>query len=416
MRAGMDTAAEAAPRRARARPDRPAHRPRPATSPGWCPADGDLGEGDQVALLEPRSLLLGIARASRYTGVDNPRLWTTADVRAALEALGLPGPRPVGRGAQRRGLPVLALRAAPSRAADPRGDGGLPAGRRDAAAPPQPPLRRPLRRRVRAAAPAREQPSSAAIAQAVAASAAAAHAAAARPQRTAPRRRTRDTVAIDGPAAPPEDGGIGGLFAQRRARSRRRPTGAPRPPPSMKVVPPRTSVFPATPAAAAPPPAAAPRRPSRSPTGPSSRWPVTATPRSRAAARAGAALLMALVGVLVVAVLAVGGWLVLRDGTGGGGSRTAAGSTLRRAGDGGPEGGRRADTSPGWPSRWRRSTSTSTCVGHAYGDTARLLRDNDCTGLSRALYSAEIGGEAGRRLGDPRAACPTRPRRASSRR
>lgn len=61
---------------------------------GLVPADGDLGEGDQVALLEPRSLLLGIARASRYAGTDNPRLWTTADVRAALDALGVGGRSP----------------------------------------------------------------------------------------------------------------------------------------------------------------------------------------------------------------------------------------------------------------------------------------------------------------------------------
>ncbi len=61
---------------------------------GLIPADGDLGEGDQVALLDPRSLLLGIARASRYAGTDNPRLWTTADVRAALEALGVSGRSP----------------------------------------------------------------------------------------------------------------------------------------------------------------------------------------------------------------------------------------------------------------------------------------------------------------------------------
>ncbi|MGY1740177.1 MULTISPECIES: hypothetical protein [unclassified Blastococcus] len=61
---------------------------------GLVPADGDLGEGDQVALLESRSLLLGIARSARYAGIDNPRLWTTADVRSALEVLGLPGRGP----------------------------------------------------------------------------------------------------------------------------------------------------------------------------------------------------------------------------------------------------------------------------------------------------------------------------------
>ncbi|HVD26894.1 MAG TPA: hypothetical protein VNC79_00135, partial [Mycobacteriales bacterium] len=35
-----------------------------------------------------------------------------------------------------------------------------------------------------------------------------------------------------------------------------------------------------------------------------------------------------------------------------------------------------------------------TCRGHAYGATADFFADNDCTGLSRALYSTEIGGES----------------------
>jgi hypothetical protein len=61
---------------------------------GILPADGDLGDGDHVALLDPRSLLFGIARASRYAGTDNPRLWTTADVRAGIEALGVAGRSP----------------------------------------------------------------------------------------------------------------------------------------------------------------------------------------------------------------------------------------------------------------------------------------------------------------------------------
>lgn len=58
---------------------------------GLVPADGDLGDGDQLALLDPKSLLMGIARASRYAGKDNPRLWTTADVRSGIEALGVAG-------------------------------------------------------------------------------------------------------------------------------------------------------------------------------------------------------------------------------------------------------------------------------------------------------------------------------------
>ena len=93
MRAGMDTAMKL--RRAGLEPGRIARLTvLVGDITGLLPADGDLGEGDQVATLDPRSLLLGIARASRYAGVDNPRLWTTADVRAALEALGLEGRGP----------------------------------------------------------------------------------------------------------------------------------------------------------------------------------------------------------------------------------------------------------------------------------------------------------------------------------
>ncbi|MCO7222457.1 hypothetical protein NH342_21945, partial [Klenkia sp. PcliD-1-E] len=72
---------------------------------GLVPADGDLGEGDQVALLESRSLLLGIARAARYAGTGNPRLWTTADVRAALEALGVGGRSPAVEELNGEGFP-----------------------------------------------------------------------------------------------------------------------------------------------------------------------------------------------------------------------------------------------------------------------------------------------------------------------
>jgi hypothetical protein len=93
MRAGMDAAVRL--RRAGLEPGRIARLTvLVGELTGLQPPDGDLGEGDQVALVEPRSLLLGIARASRYAGVDNPRLWTTADVRAALEALGLQGRGP----------------------------------------------------------------------------------------------------------------------------------------------------------------------------------------------------------------------------------------------------------------------------------------------------------------------------------
>ncbi|MFW3171491.1 hypothetical protein PGN05_15810, partial [Geodermatophilus sp. CPCC 206100] len=104
MRAGMDAAVRL--RRAGLEPGRIARLTvLVGDLTGLVPADGDLGEGDQVALFEPRSLLLGIARAARYTGVDNPRLWTTADVRAALEALGFPGRGPTVQELNSEGFP-----------------------------------------------------------------------------------------------------------------------------------------------------------------------------------------------------------------------------------------------------------------------------------------------------------------------
>ena len=87
MRAGMDAAVRL--RRAGLEPGRIARLTvLVGDISGLVPADGDLGEGDHVATTEPRSLLLGIARSARYAAVDNPRVWTTADVRAARGFIG----------------------------------------------------------------------------------------------------------------------------------------------------------------------------------------------------------------------------------------------------------------------------------------------------------------------------------------
>ena len=384
MRAGMDTAQKL--RRAGLEPGRIARLTvLGGDVTGLLPADGDLGEGDQVALLEPRSLLLGIARASRYAGVDNPRLWTTADVRAALEALGLQGRGPSVEELNGEGFPyspyVLRrpeLLTPAAMAASPAAAGPAPAT--PTATPVQP-------------APAvREQPSPAAIAQAVAASAAAAHAAAApspepspAPPATAaaPVQSQRDTVAVDGPPAPPDDQGIGGLFAH--AEPVQPGTSAQ---PGMTVVPPRTSVLPVSGPPANPPVQSAAR--------PFSYW----TEQSQAGdvADDGAergpgrrALLMALAGVVVLALLAVGGWVILGGGTAGGGT-TDAGATTAAPTSAGPEKGAVQEVG-GVTYTVEAVQVDESCLGHAYGDTADFFADNDCTGLSRALYSAEIGGE-----------------------
>ena len=384
MRAGMDTAQKL--RRAGLEPGRIARLTVLAGDvTGLVPGDGDLGEGDQVALLEPRSLLLGIARSSRYTAVDNPRLWTTADVRAALEALGLQGRGPSVEELNGEGFPYSPYVLRRPELLTPAAMAASPA----AAGPIAPPAATP--EPAPDAPPAREQPSSAAIAQAVAASAAAAHAAAA-VAADAPAQPHRDTVAIDGPPAPSEDGGIGGLFANAEPA----PPAEPFVPPaqlSMKVVSPRTSVFPAGEPSSTPPSTPPPAQPAR----PFSYW----TEESQAddveddepeGGSGRRALWMVLAGVVVVMLLGVGGWLFLRsneDGPGSGGSASAA---TAEPTVGGPDVGAVQDV--GGVSYTVQAVDTQkSCLGHAYGRTADFFADSDCTGLSRALYTTEIGGE-----------------------
>jgi hypothetical protein len=104
------------------------------------------------------------------------------------------------------------------------------------------------------------------------------------------------------------------------------------------------------------------------------------------------AMLMALVGVLVIALLGVGGWLFLRSGPGSGGTGNAAGSTSAGSSAGGPAIGT-VQTVDGVDFTVEAVDSKNSCVGHGYGDTEGFFADTDCTGLSRALYSADIGGE-----------------------
>jgi hypothetical protein len=229
-------------------------------------------------------------------------------------------------------------------------------------------------------APAREQPSPAAIAQAVAASAAAAHAAtpvAWTPPAPAPVQR--DTVAVDGPAAPPDDNGIGGLFAR----------AVPEP---AQDGPPRTAVFPVSqPAAPATPPAQPASRPFSYWTEQSLAGIADDEEEARGSGRRAA--LMVLAGMLAVVVLVVGGWLLLRGGPDDNSGGPGAGSASAPATAAGPTIGT-VQTVQGVDFTVQAVDTEKTCVGHAYGDTADFFADTDCTGLSRALYSAEIGGKA----------------------
>jgi len=368
MRAGMETAQKL--RRAGLEPGRIARLTVLSGGvSGLVPADGDLGEGDQVALLEPRSLLLGIARSSRYTAVDNPRLWTTADVRAAMEALGLQGRGPSVEELNGEGFPYSPYVLRRPELLTPAAMAANPPA---AAAPQTPPQAPP--------APVREQPSPAAIAQAVAASAAAAHAAAPAPWApVAPVQPQRDTVAVDGPASPPDDNGIGGLFA--RAEPEQAQPGQP-----------RTAVFPAAqPPAGAPPPAQPAAQPFSYWTEQSLAGAADEEEKSNGSGRRAA--IMVLAGILLVVVLAVGGWLLLRPAAHTTGTGTAAGSTSAPAAAGGPALGT-VQTVAGGDFTVQAVDTEKTCVGHAYGDTAAFFAATDCTGLSRALYSTEVGGKA----------------------
>jgi hypothetical protein len=446
MRAGMETAMRL--RRAGLEPGRIARLTVAVGQiDGLLPADGDLGEGDQVALLETRSLLLGIARASRYTGVDNPRLWTTADVRAALEALGLQGRGPSVEELNGEGFPYSPYVLRRSQLLTPAAMAAAPAAAAPGAPPSAPPPAPPEQQAPAAPAPQEPPappavPTRESIDQAVAASVAAAHAAAAAqaanqaapqapagnapatggpttpvaavpvptPEIPAAARPAGDTVAIDGPSVttaaapaapapgtnrdtvtvdgpaepPPGDAGIGGLFARAEPDDAPGPEVAPGP--DAAPGPPRTAVLPAqqpAPVAAPVPAAADPAQQHFWDRAPEHDDPGEERPgRTRR-------ILLAVAAVLVLALIGVGLAVVLGDRDGDG--ATAAPAEPSETAPSGPAVGSVQQVA-GVSYTVRAVDVVGTCVGHAYGDTATFFETADCTGLSRALYSAQVGG------------------------
>ncbi|MGY1777823.1 hypothetical protein ACI8AV_18370 [Geodermatophilus sp. SYSU D00804] len=417
MRAGMDAAVRL--RRAGLEPGRIARLTVLAGDlTGLVPADGDLGDGDQVALLEPRSLLLGISRAARYAGVDNPRLWTTADVRAALTALGLEGRGPTVEELNGEGFPyspyVLRRRELLAPAA-------MAASAASAApvAPPAPPVPAPAPVAVpppaAPAGPLVDPVAAAAVAVAAirADEEAAARAAAARvaapvapapvapvpvapvpvapapvaplpvvPAPAHPATARFETPAVqsgggvpDAPVAVPaapavpadiadETGGIGGLFGDADTDAGHgTPPAAP--PAAPVPVPPSPPI-----------PLVGPRR------------------RSPAARRRLALLAAAALAVVVVAVVA----LVSLTGGGGDASAAAPPSTSTPAPspgaqEAGPQPGERA-VLDGLEFVLQRVQVDDTCVGNSYGDVADSFERTDCAGLARALWSTDVDGRA----------------------
>jgi hypothetical protein len=420
MRAGMDTAVRL--RRGGLEPGRIARLTvLVGDLTGLVPTDGDLGEGDQVALLEPRSLLLGIARSARYTGVDNPRLWTTADVRAALEALELDGRVPTTQELNGEGFPyspyVLRTPELLAPAAMAAAVAGTQAG--GAAAVPGAHLPAP-----HAAAPEPVRPLvDPAAAEAVAAAAIRADEEVARAAAPAYARAQDLAVAPVAPpstaAAPPvpaavsapvvrdtlvgptvgvreeDTGGIGGLFADAEPGTAQPVAAEPgtAQPVAAAPVAPQPAAPPVAPQPAAPPvqvepPAAPPAASGARPAGVPlvGARPRQRSPRHTALLVAAALLLVVLVGVGVTTVF--GG----DEAASAGASPSTAGQTgAPGAAAGGPQPGQ-IETVDGRTFVAQRVQTDPTCVGNAYGAVADFFTATDCAGLARALYSTEVGG------------------------
>ncbi|RBY86796.1 hypothetical protein [Blastococcus sp. TF02A-26] len=355
---------------------------------GLRPEDGDLGEGDQVALLDTRSLLLGIARAAHYTGVANPRYWTTADVRTALEVLGLPGRGPSVEELNGEGFPyspyVLRRRelltpaamnaasaaehappvAPPAPAAPPVVPPAIPA-------PAVPPVTggfvapHPDGPRIDPAAAAAV--AAAAIRADEAAAAAQQHAATApAPSAPAPRPPVQQAPAPVAPApvARDETDGIGGLFGAADSTD----PGAPAQPPTL--------VAPTVPTATrwerppGMPLVVARRRPDR----------------TRRLALAAAAAVLVVVLLVVAISLLTGG-----DDDGGSGSADPSPTTAAPSAAG-PSAGEQTPLDD-LTFTAQVVQQDDTCADHAYGDVADFFAAGDCAGLARALYSTEVDGQ-----------------------
>ncbi|WP_246080767.1 hypothetical protein, partial [Modestobacter altitudinis] len=369
---------------------------------GLLPADGDLGEGDQVALVEPSSLLLGVARAARYAGTDNPRLWTTADVRAAVEALGVAGRTPTVEELNGEGFPYspyvlrrpdlltpAALNASPSRvAAVPLTGAGV-----DRVAPAGPLVDPAAAARVAAAAVQAQEEAERAAPGPTPASTPAPEpvpAAVARPAAPAPYQptvpvelrsvRSRDTMALTGepatavaggpgvvePRPAAEDtGGIGGLFGEDG---------------TVAVAPSRPRELPPElrprPLVGAPPP------------GGSSAADAGAPDRRRTLVVVAAAL------VLLLVVAGIGIW-ALGSGDADADADRPAETTSAPAPTSAPAGPAVGTTEVvnGTTFTLRAVEVDDTCRGHAYDAVAAFFASSDCTGLRRSLWSADAGGQ-----------------------
>jgi hypothetical protein len=89
-----------------------------------------------------------------------------------------------------------------------------------------------------------------------------------------------------------------------------------------------------------------------------------------------------------VAIAAVA-WLMLRNPSGGSGD--GGGTATTQTTPAGPEVGAVQEVA-GVAYTLEAVQVDDTCVGHSYGDTANFFATTNCTGVSRALYSARLDG------------------------
>jgi hypothetical protein len=374
---------------------------------GLLPADGDLGEGDQVSLVDQQSLLMGIGRASAYAGSDNPRLWTTADVRAALDALDMAGRIPTVEELNGEGFPYspyvlrrqelltpAALNAAPPRvaplAAAPTRVPAAPAGTGTFRAAPGAPLVDPAAAaRVAAAAVQAQEEAERAVPPPAPQPAVdrrpapVSHGAAApAPHQPTvpvdlPPAQSGDTRTLDvAPAADPagvhprptpeDTGGLGGLFGDEGTVA----AGPARP----RELPPEL-------------------RPRAFVTAPPEQGGSTVLDGGSADRRRGPLVVAAALALLLV-VVGIGFW-AFGGGSDDAGAGQVAPTTEAAASSSAPAGLAVGDTEEvnGTTFTLEVVRDDSTCEGHAYNAVADFFERSDCSRLSRSLWSAEAGGK-----------------------
>jgi hypothetical protein len=94
--------------------------------------------------------------------------------------------------------------------------------------------------------------------------------------------------------------------------------------------------------------------------------------------------------LVLVVVVAVGGLLLLR-GSGTSGTAASASHSAAAPSDQLPKG--TVQVVNGVSFTVQATRVDKTCIGHAYGAVAQFLTTNDCAGLARALFSAQVDGK-----------------------